>query len=154
MHLVTTMDTRAQGALEYLATYGWAIIVVVVVGVVLHQWGAFDANATMGSQGFSHVKPLDWNCDTDGDANIAFFNGAGGTISNITGAIEGQEAVCTDQNIMSGETFTCEVTGTLTECSGRPDGARYELDASVTYDSPAGLTKESIGTVWGPLESE
>jgi len=38
----TTMKKTGQGAMEYLMTYGWAILVVIIVGVVLWQMGLFN----------------------------------------------------------------------------------------------------------------
>lgn len=34
-----TRSKRAQSALEYMMTYGWAIIVIVVVAVILYSMG-------------------------------------------------------------------------------------------------------------------
>ncbi len=36
---------RAQAALEYLMTYGWALLIVVIVGVALWSLGVFNTNA-------------------------------------------------------------------------------------------------------------
>jgi len=33
---------KGQGAMEILLTYGWAILVVIIVGVVLWQMGIFN----------------------------------------------------------------------------------------------------------------
>ena len=35
------LKNKGQGAMEYLMTYGWAILVVMIVGVVLWQLGVF-----------------------------------------------------------------------------------------------------------------
>jgi len=37
------MKNNRQRAIEYLATYGWAVLVVIIVGVVLWQMGIFEA---------------------------------------------------------------------------------------------------------------
>ena len=36
------LGNKGQGAMEYLMTYAWAIMVIIVVGFVLWQLGAFD----------------------------------------------------------------------------------------------------------------
>jgi hypothetical protein len=33
------MKTKGQGAMDYMMTYGWAILVVLIVGIVLWQLG-------------------------------------------------------------------------------------------------------------------
>ena len=37
---------KGQGMMEYLITYGWAIMVVMIVGVVLWQLGVFGDTST------------------------------------------------------------------------------------------------------------
>jgi hypothetical protein len=53
-------DSRGQAALEYLMTYGWAILVILVVGIALWQMGVFNPPSTPpGCSGFSQLMPLD-----------------------------------------------------------------------------------------------
>jgi len=57
------VSKKGQGALEYLMTYGWAILVVMVVGIVLWYLGVFfggpgDVNT---ASGFAKIKPLESN---------------------------------------------------------------------------------------------
>lgn len=35
-------DRKGQSAIEYLSTYGWALLAIVIVGAVLLQMGVFD----------------------------------------------------------------------------------------------------------------
>ncbi len=54
------MIRRGQGALEYLMTYGWAILVVMVVGITMWHLGMFNMGSAIPptSTGFSVMKPL------------------------------------------------------------------------------------------------
>jgi hypothetical protein len=53
------MQTRAQGAMEYLMTYGWAILVIMIVGVVMWQLGIFHMGVIPPTaSGFPVMKPL------------------------------------------------------------------------------------------------
>jgi hypothetical protein len=58
------MFGRGQGAMEYLMSYGWAILVVMVVGAALWQLGIFNMGGSVPptSSGFSTVKPILGNC--------------------------------------------------------------------------------------------
>ena len=39
-HLTFTVKTkRSQSALEYMMTYGWAILIIVIVAVILYSMG-------------------------------------------------------------------------------------------------------------------
>lgn len=33
---------KGQGALEYLTTYGWAVLVVISVGLIMWKFGLFN----------------------------------------------------------------------------------------------------------------
>ena len=46
---------RSQSALEYMMTYGWAILIIVVVAVILYSMGIFNPSSsiTTTSTGFS-----------------------------------------------------------------------------------------------------
>ena len=84
--------SRGQGAMEYLMTYGWAILVVMVVGVAMWQLGVFQPpSGALTSTGFSKVKPLlagsAFN-GASGATNFMFTNGAGGTMRVQSVAIE------------------------------------------------------------------
>ncbi|MFH1721485.1 MAG: hypothetical protein ABH950_02645 [Candidatus Altiarchaeota archaeon] len=49
---------RAQGAMEYLMTYGWAILVVMIVGVVFWELGVFNmGTSAFTAKGFTTIKP-------------------------------------------------------------------------------------------------
>jgi len=50
---------KGQGAMEYLMTYGWAILVVLIVGIVLWKTGLFGTSAT-GQSGFDVLVPAEW----------------------------------------------------------------------------------------------
>lgn len=74
---------RGQGAMEYLMNYGWAILVVLVVGIMLWQLGYLDMHAeTMTVSGFSRLKPqlAGTRLTTTGDFEGTFTNAAGETV--------------------------------------------------------------------------
>lgn len=44
--------------MEYLTTYGWAILIVLVVGMVLWQSGVFDETSAVKFTGWDEIRPL------------------------------------------------------------------------------------------------
>ncbi len=51
---------KGQSALEYLQTYGWAILVVLIVGIVLWQLGIFGSHADVNrAVGFKTIQVLE-----------------------------------------------------------------------------------------------
>jgi len=69
--------TKGQGAMEYLMTYGWAILVVMVVGIAMWQLGIFNmGGTTVTATGFAKIKPQ--------LAGTGLQNqGAGGTFTGV-----------------------------------------------------------------------
>ncbi|MFH0861742.1 MAG: hypothetical protein V1875_01815 [Candidatus Altiarchaeota archaeon] len=97
--------SRGQGAMEYLMTYGWAILVVMVVGIVMWQLGIFNLNqGSTTATGFAKIKPQLAGSGFVGSGavtNFIFTNGAGGRVRIQSVAMEdianpgGGTAACT-----------------------------------------------------------
>ncbi|MFH0861741.1 MAG: hypothetical protein V1875_01810 [Candidatus Altiarchaeota archaeon] len=92
--------------MEYLMTYGWAILVVMIVGIVMWQLGIFNINqGSTTATGFAKIKPQLAGSSFTGATratNFVFTNGAGGTIRVQSVAIEdlvnpagGTAGICT-----------------------------------------------------------
>ena len=78
---------KGQGAMEYLMTYGWAILVVMIVGVVLWKLGIFGGGASGNkATGFigSKIGVIDASikCNTT-TMSFIVTNQAGSTLSNV-----------------------------------------------------------------------
>ncbi|MCX6694706.1 MAG: hypothetical protein NTU61_00200 [Candidatus Altiarchaeota archaeon] len=79
-------SSRGQSAMEYLMTYGWAILVVMVVGIAMWRLGIFNLGGSGAptSTGFATLKPLLSTCEISnkntGAANPSWWgcNGIGG----------------------------------------------------------------------------
>ena len=56
--LILAKGRRSQSALEYMMTYGWAILIIVIVAVILYSMGIFNpsSSVTFTSTGFSPFK--------------------------------------------------------------------------------------------------
>jgi hypothetical protein len=80
---------KGQGAMEYLTTYGWAILVVVIVGLVLYQAGVFNTQTTTTFSDWKQMQPLAPSVNyygTIGQFEAGFTNTAGVDvlINNVT----------------------------------------------------------------------
>ena len=55
---------KSQSALEYLMTYGWAILIIVIVAVILYSMGIFNPSSSITSTitGFSDLGAVTANC--------------------------------------------------------------------------------------------
>jgi hypothetical protein len=74
---------KGQGAMEYLMTYGWAILVVMIVGITLWQMGVFShlSKTISRCNDFDAVKCFDPSVMYKGGSsqsiNATFTNGLG-----------------------------------------------------------------------------
>ncbi|MGA2800136.1 MAG: LamG domain-containing protein [Candidatus Micrarchaeaceae archaeon] len=81
---------RAQSAMEYLVTYGWAIIIIVVAFSVLYFLGVFGTNTSTGGAppgscrvykpygtGTQQFISLQGTCNSEQPRSVAQFSGTG-----------------------------------------------------------------------------
>jgi hypothetical protein len=149
------MSMKAQSAMEYLMTYGWAILIVIIVAAALYALGIFNPatytqSTAVGFQGFQ-VPTGGWQVN-DTTVTIVLKNMAGANI-NITN-IEATYAGTTTTSasppyrVMGSNT---EETFYLSGLSGPSQGASYSVTIGITYDNlVTGLTGfPSTGTITG-----
>jgi len=158
---------KGQGAMEYLMTYGWAILVVMIVGIVMWQLGIFNlGGTTLTSTGFAKIKPQlsGTGMTSTGQPRAVFTNGVGTGITLATGKIKDLTygSSCTlvptmfvPQTISAGENFKIS-SGAPTTClkAGKP-GDVYNAQVTLAYDVSIGTisTRHSeSGTLRGPME--
>jgi len=84
-----TSSNKAQAALEYLNTYGWAILAVLVSGLVLWQMGIFGSHADVNrAVGFGKIAVLETTIkyvEKSGTPEQQVTNNLNFTVVNIAG---------------------------------------------------------------------
>lgn len=155
------MKEKAQTSLEFLMTYGWAILIVLIIVVVAWQWGFFNPGGAVkeGSSGFWGVKPLDFSYKVNGDLELSLKNGVGGGI-NITevvvrgGAVTYTDPMTTPLSIPPGSQSIYSLSGGTSELQGGGIGSSYDLFLSIEYnDSRTQEFYRSSGKIWGSIEA-
>jgi hypothetical protein len=74
------ISSKGQGAMEYLTTYGWAVLVVVIIGLVLYQAGVFNTQTTTTFSDWKQLQPLAPTVNyfgTSGQFEAGYTNTAG-----------------------------------------------------------------------------
>jgi len=152
-------ERKGQGAMEYLMTYGWAILVVMIVGVVLWQLGIFGGGpgAANTARGFGRVKVFDSSIKYVGTTlTFTIMNGAGSTISGLT--IDSPSGSCSSGTISIPST-TMSAGGTqqitITNCDTKAGGDSFSVDLIINYtETVAGetVTHSERGTIRGSAE--
>jgi hypothetical protein len=145
---------KGQAGMEYMATYGWAILVVLIIALVLWQFGVFEGGTpTAGFVGFAGLKPLEYAC-VPGPGNsdtlkVIFVNNAGASVRNVKLIVGSRSEPCADYLPVNNIT-TCSITGI--SCGSDESGDRFEIDVVLEYDSFVGTIRKSAGTIWGPSD--
>ncbi|MBD3387405.1 MAG: hypothetical protein GF416_00440 [Candidatus Altiarchaeales archaeon] len=152
---------RGQNAIEYMMTYGWAILVILIVGVLVWQMGILELgrNVTPDKRGFSQITPLDWVMKNNGDMEIVVQNNAGTIlrIDQIGANMLAGGSACSPSappGTFPIEDFRPAASETLTfSCMlNAEQGEYYKVNMTITYTNPSsGLQHMSNGVVWGPV---
>ena len=160
---------KGQTAIEYLMTYGWAILIILIVAGVLAYYGIFAPAGFLGptARGFGQVQVLNpWSLTAaNGALTLNLENRVGGTIqvTNISytltnGGTASEWALpicpngCTDPtdptntNLTSGSKGVF-VTSPITTVIGTA-GSTYTATVTITYGYSGG-TFSSTGTISG-----
>lgn len=166
------MKRKGQAAMEFLMTYGWAILVVLAAIAALAYFGVLSPGKLVPERTtFTAPLPSVGNAEVDLATNsfeIAFMNNEGVSIllpltGNVTAATgttcdnpvitatyDGAAVVADTTVIPNGEgflmTWNCDDLGTLPK-----EGSKFKLDSvSFSYtNQETGQTKKHIGTVDG-----
>lgn len=175
------MFKKGQAAMEFLMTYGWAILVVLAAIGALAYFGVLSPDNLLPER-TSFQAPLA-NVDTavistDGGEDqitvaIAFANNVGyqvdptatATMTNVeldgtsvvcTAGVTGTDVAATANNENFVYTWICDTTGTtdLTDTAGAYQNKRLKADMTFTYvNAYTGQTKTHSGAVNGKVSS-
>lgn len=150
---------RGQSALEYLVTYGWAILAIVIVAAVLWYLGIFNPGKWSGQKqcsGFPSMTCLDFSMPsgtigTDKNGTLLFGNAVGQNIIAPgptqlcgTGPVEGGNVT-----VGPNGNFTC----LFTFQTGAIGVTSDEFPVTVGYiTSRSGIRHNDTGFVKGKFE--
>jgi hypothetical protein len=146
---------RGQSALEYLVTYGWAILAIVIIAAVLWYTGVFNPGKFRGGNeggGFGAFQFIDQAVSTT-NTTMVLGNSLGRSITvgavNITGT--GAPSNCLGSNQIGGGAGNNTIASTgkvYVKCGGTSliTTDSYDWAISITYtDSQSLLTKTDAG---------
>ncbi|MBL7160267.1 MAG: hypothetical protein ISS93_00240 [Candidatus Aenigmarchaeota archaeon] len=154
-------NKKGQAAMEYLMTYGWAILIVIIVAAVLFSLGIFNPSTytTTIATGFNpHSVPAGgFKISSGGVITMQLTNGAGATISITAGGagvggshVNAITSPATPITVAPGQTMQLVYT---TGASTLTSGSGYSANANITYTNvDSGLTGFiSSGTLSGTV---
>ena len=126
---------NGQASFEYMMSYGWAVLVIVVLAVALWNLGVFNPSVISQAAGFSNLRPVAWNF--------------------VGGNVSGSYATIVLSNI-GGVDLTLGINGTSEDYTMRfkkpwaplcgflnqPVGVKDDIGNSIT------LVQDSVNGVW------
>ena len=149
------MKLRGQSALEYLVTYGWAILAIVIIAAVLWYTGVFNPSKFRGGNecgGFGSFTCIDQVITTT-NTTIVLGNSVGRAITagsvSIVGAGDEPGTCTADDDIGAGNAVISPNSRVYIECTDPTSlsaESAYEWTISFTYtDQQSGLNKTDAG---------
>ncbi|MEM0142808.1 MAG: DUF2341 domain-containing protein [Candidatus Parvarchaeum sp.] len=158
---------KAQSALEYMMTYGWAILIIVIVAVILYSMGIFNpsSSVTFTSSGFTPFTVSSVICTQDGlsfsvlagpipnNANSAEINKV--FITSATGANETSLSftILNPVQLSSGESSIIVIPGIACKSTGTKVSIAANLQYTYTIPSIGVQTVNATGTLAGTSSS-
>jgi hypothetical protein len=148
---------RAQAALDFLMTYGWALLILSIAAAAIVSLGIFDTGSFVGSRavGFSQMTPVGWSLDSNGVLLIKLKNNAGSDIeiTSINASLDALNIFNdTVVPLKYGENTEVITVGQFSSPS--PVGTSYSIRVNIVYidvESGPGFEYHDAGTITGKV---
>ncbi len=156
------MERKGQAAMEFLMTYGWAILAAIIAIVVLASFGVFSPGKLTGnieaiSQPFAIRVANVVNTGTnDGTVNLDIIQNSGETINNVITTVKGTGSMagtdCTSAEIdswNSGAVQTVAIDCTDgTAADTIATGGSFAADITIRYNKGTStINQQSTGNI-------
>ncbi len=157
------VTSRAQSAIEYLTTYGWAILIIAVVLAAMFALGLFSPSSYVNNE---CIFPAEFSClnsqiYSNGTLTINVEQSTSSPINvtaigcNDQGTLTDMQAYTTPLNVQIGSNVTMSVQcyANSTAYSGSVGGV-YKGDIILNYTNlQTGFAHTIIGTIVAKVQS-
>ena len=153
------MNRRGQSAVEYLTTYGLALVAIVIIVGALFALGILNplSYQTDTCRGFVKLQYRDHGASSNGDFSLTLRNGSGKTISagaakvSIDCDLDGVPDADANNSTAWGASREKDYTFTASCTSTFSANDPYEVDLNLTYTPGSGFTKTESATCVGTV---
>ena len=157
-NFILEKSKRSQSALEYMMTYGWAILIIVIVAVILYSMGIFNPSSSVTSTitGFSNFVVPTAICSPTGYLLITLGNAVGHyvEITNLTAISSSVPSQTIEPNITLSP--NSQYTFAVPFVCPNSASTHYSVKVNLEYIEPNGYLKGpyfSSGSVSGSTAS-
>lgn len=148
------MNSRGQAALEYLMTYGWALVIIVVVAGILFFIISSPTAGVSCTSSDPAKMPIQGNAVAKTTHSIKIINGTGGniTLGTVTGAgsfngiVSLNPTTSTTKNLMQSGAVL-ELLPACTTCS--TSALLSGTTITINYNDQFNYTKQLVITCQG-----
>ena len=152
-----TKSKRSQSALEYMMTYGWAILIIVIVAVILYSMGIFNPSSSISATvtGFSSTPVSSATCYSNGvlHFSVGDITSHRILIKSISGTINGKTVTFTpsstvDPNpvIIVGDTYSFSIPDICPSA-----GSHFSATININYTEPTTAFSSAVYTSSGAI---
>jgi hypothetical protein len=152
-----TGNRKGQAALDFLITYGWALLIVLLVAAALFVLGIFDIGSFIGNRpvAFTQVAVPAFILGSDGDFSVKLQNQVGVPISvnsiNATYASDTIDSGGLNISLGVGEFSGTIPVGTFNYTTGA--GTSFQVTMMINYtDRVTGFSYIESGTLNGIVQ--
>jgi len=148
-------NKKAQAAMEFLMTYGWAILIVIVAIAALFFLGVFSGSAPNTCQIEAPFNCLDsYSEDNNIYLQVGSLNSVKDVSSDgITLKLNGDATVCATTTTMDPDPLPSGGKTTITCVHNLDVDEKFNGEIIITYDSKQGLGgKTARGTFSGSIK--
>ena len=145
---------KGQTAMEYLMTYGWVIIIILVVVALLWSYGVFTPGVFTKPQavGFSSFYISDWKLATDGTLTVYLSNQIDHDVNITKIYVDGVEKSVSPSPPVTVESGTYETISVTTGKTGSV-GSEYKISVTIEFlDVITSIPHNDTGNIIGKFE--
>jgi hypothetical protein len=149
------MGHKGQSALDFLMTYGWALLLIVLAVGALFALGVFNTGSFVGARavGFTQIGVPAWRVDASGNLTFQLANRAGTdvNVTSITAFYRTSNfsinyTPTVNLSIINGATSATQ----LINMTGISSGTTYSIPMTIVYvDRNTNFTYQTSGTLTG-----
>ncbi|NOZ82062.1 MAG: hypothetical protein GXO63_02835 [Candidatus Micrarchaeota archaeon] len=144
---------KGQAAVEYLMTYGWMIVAVIVISAALYSLGVFNPSTWVqkNARGFSAFEVKDWSITQSGlNLVLGVKTTSSVNITSVEANFEtGSCSSSVGRKALPGETVSLQVS-----CTNVPSaGTLVNLNTTISFvNLDSGLSHRDYGILTGKVE--